>query len=113
MFGTVRDINLRTIVIGMPDGSIAYPPNGSVWKKHDYQPEEGQRRSSLSVEVAYDSDLDQVAELLAAAARSVDGVLTEPDPFAVVDESGDSSIEFKASTGSGRALHKNVSWPIT
>lgn len=96
VFGTVRDINLRTTVIGMPDGSIAYLPNGSVWKNTIVnQTEEGQRRSSLSVGVAYDSDLDQVEELLAAAARSVDGVLTEPDPFAVVDEFGDSSIDFK------------------
>ena len=96
VFGTVRDINLRTTVISLPDGSIAYLPNGSVWKNTIInQTEEGHRRSSLSVGVAYDSDLDQVEELLAAAARSVENVLTEPAPFAVLDEFGDSSIDFK------------------
>ena len=96
VFGTVRDINLRTTVISMPDGSIAYLPNGSVWKNTIInQTEEGHRRSSISVGVAYDSDLDHVEELLASAARSVDNVLAEPAPFAVLNEFGDSSIDFK------------------
>ncbi|MDH5422012.1 MAG: mechanosensitive ion channel family protein, partial [Acidimicrobiia bacterium] len=96
VFGTVRDINLRTTVISLPDGSIAYLPNGSVWKNTIInQTEEGHRRSSISVGVAYDSDLDEVEELLASAARSVENVLTEPAPFAVLDEFGDSSIDFK------------------
>ncbi len=96
VFGTVRDITLRTTVLSMPDGSIAYLPNGTVWKNTIInQTEEGNRRSSLSVGVAYDSNLDRVEDLLAAAARSVESVLTEPDPFAVVDEFGDSSIDFK------------------
>ena len=96
VFGTVRDINLRTTVLSMPDGSIAYLPNGTVWKNTIInQTEEGQRRSSLSVGVTYDSNLDQVEELLTAAARSVESVLTEPAPFAVVVEFGDSSIDFK------------------
>lgn len=96
VFGAVRDINLRTTVISTPDGSAAYLPNGSVWKNTIInQTDQPDRRSSLSVGVAYDSNLDQVEALLEAATRSVGDVRSDPAPFAVVEEFGDSSIDFK------------------
>ncbi len=96
VFGAVRDINLRTTVISTPDGSAAYLPNGTVWKNTIInQTDQADRRSSLSVGVAYDSDLDQVEALLEAATRSVGDVRSDPAPFAVVEEFGDSSIDFK------------------
>ncbi|HEY5650596.1 MAG TPA: hypothetical protein VIW46_04045 [Acidimicrobiia bacterium] len=51
------------------------------------------------VGVAYDSDLDQVKELLGAIVPEIDGVLAEP-PRAMVYQFGASSI--------GLAIH---SWP--
>jgi small-conductance mechanosensitive channel len=63
----------------------------------------GQRRTTLDVGVAYDSDLAEAQRVLLEATSSVEGVFSNPPPEALVTKFGDSSINFAA-----RFFHKPV-----
>ena len=49
-------------------------------------------RVMISVGIAYDDDPDLAMRLLVEAAREVDLVLDEPEPFATFDEFGDNGL---------------------
>ncbi len=93
--GIVKDVTLRAVELTTLDGKTVFIPNAMVWKSPvvniTMTPE---RRTTLEVGVAYDSDLDQVKQLLETAVPQVDGVLAEPPTRAMVYQFGASSIDF-------------------
>jgi small-conductance mechanosensitive channel len=93
--GTVRDIDLRTVLIRTFDGLDIYVPNKTVLENaivnYTITPN---RRLKLDVGVPYGTDLDEAQSCLIDAAQSVDAVLDEPAPAAWVVEFGDSCITF-------------------
>lgn len=93
--GIVKDVTLRAVELTTLDGKTVFIPNAMVWKSPvvniTMTPE---RRTTLEVGVAYDSDLDQVKQLLETAVPQVDGVLAEPPARAMVYQFGASSIDF-------------------
>jgi small-conductance mechanosensitive channel len=93
--GRVEDISLRELTLRTYDGELVYVPNAAVWRHpivnhtaRDY------RRTTVTVGVAYDSDLSAVAEILTATLGDIGDVATEPAPEAYAHQFGASSIDF-------------------
>lgn len=91
--GVVDDVNLRTTVLSTYDGLIVYLSNAEVLKhpivNYTRTP---LSRTSLTVGLAYDTDLERARDVLLEACRAAEGVQDSPSPEAWVEEFADSSI---------------------
>lgn len=91
--GTVKDINLRTVKLTSYDGLTVYLPNADVLQapivNYTRTP---LSRTTLTVGVSYDADLETARQVLLAACRSVEAVPDDPPTEVWVEEFGDSSI---------------------
>ena len=93
--GEVRDVQMRATELLSPDGLVVLIPNADVFtntiinytKTHH-------RRVSLTVGVAYDTDLQKATETALQAVRAVPDLLDDPPPILFFHEFGDSSINF-------------------
>ncbi len=93
--GKVYEISLFTTALDTPDNRRIIVPNGAVYgstieniSHHDT------RRVDVSVGVDYSADIDKTREILDAAAKSVDGILTDPAHAIVLGDLGDSSVNW-------------------
>jgi small-conductance mechanosensitive channel len=93
--GTVREIDTRLVTIVTPAGETVKIPSATVIKSDitNYT-QQGGRRTSLPVGVAYGTDLRQAKTVLERAVASADGVRESPTPEVLVVGFGDSSIDF-------------------
>lgn len=93
--GTVVAVDARTVTVLTPDGETIRLPSAEVIKNPIINhTTNGQRRTTVDVGVAYDTDLDQAAQIAIDATSAVDGVATDPAPEALVHTFGASSIDF-------------------
>ncbi len=91
--GRVEDVNLRTVRINTYDGVTVYLPNSEVLQSPIVNHTKTDlNRTTLTVGVAYDTDLDQARSILLSACAEADGVVESPPPEAWVEEFADSSI---------------------
>ncbi|UCE84708.1 MAG: mechanosensitive ion channel [Deltaproteobacteria bacterium] len=97
LMGEVRHIGIRASTVRTFDGAEVIVPNGSLisdqvinWTRSD--PE---RRIELPVGVAYGTDPERVLALLVDVARTNPNVLDEPEPQALFDGFGNSSLDFR------------------
>jgi small conductance mechanosensitive channel len=92
--GTVEDVNFRTVVLRSFDGQRILVPCADVLANPiiNYTVL-GRRRTTLSVSVGYDADLQQTRSVLLEATRAAEGVLDRPPPEAWVEEFGESGID--------------------
>ncbi len=94
--GRVIDVNLRTVRMRTYDGLTVYLPNAEVLQTPIVNfTRTPLNRTSITVGVAYDSDLEGVRDLLLRACGDAEGVSTTPEPEAWVQEFGDSSINIE------------------
>ena len=92
--GTVRDIDLRTVLIRTYDGLDVYLPNKTVLENAIVNLTISPlRRLRLDLGVGYDTDLDELQAVLVDAVTAVDQVLAEPEPAAWITGFGDSAVE--------------------
>ena len=93
--GTVEEIGLFATKMTTPENHRVIVPNGSITTNPitNYTTL-GTRRATITVGVAYGSDIDQVQNLLLEAARSVDEVLDDPEPAVVFTSFGANSLDF-------------------
>lgn len=93
--GTVESIDARSVTLVTPDGDTVYLPNSQVITAaiHNHT-QRGHRRSSVSIGVAYGSDLDRVKEVFLEAVNELDSVIDDPPPEVLFNGFGDSSIDF-------------------
>ena len=91
--GVVEDVNLRTTVLATYDGLVVYLPNAEVLKNpivnYTRTPFS---RTSLTVGLAYDTDLERARTVLREACDRTEGVQASPPPEIWVEEFADSSI---------------------
>ena len=91
--GVVEDVNLRTTVLTTYDGLLVFLPNAEVLKhaivNYTRTP---LSRTSLTVGLTYDTDLDRARRVLLEACRVTDEVVQSPPPEVWVEEFADSSI---------------------
>ena len=93
--GEVEDVNFRSVRLRNFDGETVFVPNMMVitnpitnWTMTP------SRRTLLTIGVAYDTDLELAKRILATAVAAADGVMPKPAPVALVNEFGESSINF-------------------
>lgn len=91
--GKVADVNFRSVELHTFDGETVFVPNSMVlqnpitnWTKTPT------RRTTLTIGLAYDSDLAEAQRVLIEAIDGCDGVHSKPVPQAFVYEFGESSI---------------------
>ncbi len=91
--GTVIDVNFRTVVLRSFDGERLLVPCSQVLANPitNYTAL-GQRRTTLSVSVSYDADLERARHVLSEAVTGVVGVLDRPSAEVWVEEFADSGI---------------------
>lgn len=92
--GTVQEINMTYTVLSTPDNKIVSIPNSAVTAAQitNYS-SSGTRRVEIAVSAAYSAPVQKVIDALALAG-TVDNVLLEPAPRAVVTNYGDSAISY-------------------
>lgn len=94
--GTVVDVNMRATTVTQFDGEKVLLPNAQVFNEPiTNTTERGRRRTEVMVGVDYRNDHDRAREVLFQAVQTVDGVLSEPPPRVLLDELGDSSVDFR------------------
>lgn len=92
--GRVIAIDARTVTIRTPDGEIVQLPSSAVIKNAIVNhTQNGRRRTTLMVGVAYGTDLDHATRVAREAATSADGVLETPGVQVYVEGFGDSSVD--------------------
>ncbi|MDP5181693.1 mechanosensitive ion channel family protein [Blastococcus sp. BMG 814] len=91
--GTVEDVNLRTTVLATYDGLVVYLPNAEVLKQpivnYTRTP---LSRTSLTVGLPYDADLERARQVLLTACLDTAEVQASPPPEVWVEEFADSSV---------------------
>jgi MscS family membrane protein len=92
--GDVADIGLRSTRIKTPDNMLLVIPNSELCNTMVVNQAfpDFRVRGRINVGVGYGSDVDQVKQLLVAAAREADGVLDEPRPDAYFAAFGESAL---------------------
>lgn len=94
--GRVIEITGRTVQISTPDGELLHVPNSLVIQDAVTNlTDPGKRRSSLTVGVAYGTDLDRAKQAIVDAAERCSTTLRQPPPEALFTEFGDSSVDFQ------------------
>lgn len=92
--GTVLEINGRTVVILTPEGEEVNVPNTTVIGDPVVNlTKVGRRRSTVSIGVAYGTDLEQARGIVLEAARSCDLVMSDPAPDVLFTEFTDDAVE--------------------
>lgn len=93
-FGTVKRINLRNTIVEAFDGSRVIIPNRTVFENplvnHTTTP---QRRITIPVGVAYETDLERAVKVGEEAVSALDFVLDDPPVTVLAREFGASSID--------------------
>jgi small-conductance mechanosensitive channel len=95
--GRVERISLRSTIILTNENMAVIVPNSKLLQNEliNYSYPTQNVRLNISVGVAYGSDLDKVSEALLYAARSVEEVLSDPDPRVQFGGFGDSSLNLE------------------
>lgn len=93
--GTIHDIDTRLVTMITPAGETVKIPSATVIKAdiNNYT-EQGGRRTTLPIGVAYGTDLRQAKAVLERAVAAADGVRRQPAPEVLLEGFGDSSIDF-------------------
>lgn len=93
--GTVEAVTLRAITLRTRDGKQVLIPNANVMLRGiDNRTVTPTRRTTLTVGVAYDTDLERAQRVLVDALGEVEEVEGLPEPTAFVEEFGESTINF-------------------
>lgn len=92
--GTITAVDARTITLATPDGETVRIPSAEVIKNPIINhTQNGRRRTTIQVGVAYDSDLPHARSVALDAVKSVAGVHPHPAPDVLVYGFGASSID--------------------
>lgn len=94
--GKVLSIDSRTMTIRTLDGATVQLPNSLVLNAPLVNlTSSGRLRNTLTIGIAYGSDIASAATVALNACRCVDGVLERPEPQVIAVGFGDSSIDLE------------------
>lgn len=95
--GIVQNLNMRTTILLTLDGNHVQIPNSLVFKSvitnFSSNPS---RRGEFYVGIGYANSIVQAQELIVATLREHPAVLNDPEPSAIVDELGASTVNIRA-----------------
>ena len=94
--GIVQNLNMRTTILMTLDGNHVQIPNSLVFKSiitnFSANPN---RRAEFHVGIGYANSIVKAQELIIQALRAHPAVLNDPEPAAIVDELGPSTVNLK------------------
>jgi small-conductance mechanosensitive channel len=92
--GIITSVDSRTMTVCTPSGETVRLPNAEVIRHPIANlTEQGRRRTTLEVGVAYGTDLRRAIGIARSALDGLDGVLQNPAPEVVSTGFGDSSLD--------------------
>ena len=95
--GTVEDIQTRATIIKTYDGRRVIIPNAELFTNAvTVNTAYDKRRLQYNVGIGYGDDIARARELMLEAMREVDGVLSYPEPEALVMDLAESSVNIRA-----------------
>jgi potassium-dependent mechanosensitive channel len=96
LLGDVRRIGVRSSTVRTYDGAEVIVPNASLISQEvvNWTLSDRTRRIEIPLGVVYGTDPDRVLQLLIAAVKDRHGVLQAPQPVALFQGFGDSSLDF-------------------
>lgn len=111
--GTVLHVQIFSTTMRTVDGKIVVIPNGKIIAGNiiNYS-REPVRRNEFIIGVAYDSDIDQVKQLLTNIIESDERILKDRDMTVRLNELGASSINFVVRCWSKSSDLQNVYWDV-
>ncbi len=97
LLGQVNRIGIRSSNVKTYDGAEVVVPNGNLISNQliNWTLSDNRRRIEIKVGVAYGSDPNVIVELLEKVAKANEDVLKDPPPWALFEEFGDSSLNFR------------------
>tara|TARA_R110001592_G_scaffold140938_1_gene362098 strand:- start:4352 stop:5194 length:843 start_codon:yes stop_codon:yes gene_type:complete len=97
LVGNVKEIRLRTSVLRTRDGIYMVIPNSRIINEKviNWTANNKSTRFSISVGVAYGSDVEKVKELLLKSVENHEKISTRPSPIVFFNDFGDSALLFE------------------
>ncbi|WP_235355269.1 mechanosensitive ion channel family protein [Aliterella atlantica] len=94
--GTVRQIELRATTLVTYDGRVVYIPNQEVFSAViTNNTVSGKRRTSVTVGITYDTDINTAKKIIIDTVLKVTGVEPEPKPITLVRELGTGTVNLE------------------
>ncbi|MFX0541103.1 mechanosensitive ion channel domain-containing protein [Roseovarius sp. S4756] len=94
--GIVQNLNMRTTVLLTLNGNHVQIPNAIVYKSViENSSTNPNQRSEFGVGIGYDDSVLEAQEVIIEALRAHPAVLNDPEPTALVDELGASTVDLK------------------
>ena len=95
--GFVKNIRIRATELETFDKARVLIPNSSILSGNVVNLTKPNKsgRIIVSVGVSYDSDMDQVRDILAQCTQKTEGILTTPAPVILLTDFGDNSVQFE------------------
>lgn len=111
--GTVQSVQIFSTTMRTADGKIIVIPNGKIIADNIINfSREPARRNEFIIGVAYDSDIDQVKQILTDIIQSDDRILKDREMTVRLNELGASSINFVVRVWSNSGDLQNVYWDV-
>ena len=111
--GTVLNVQIFSTTMRTADGKIIVIPNGKIIAGNIINfSREPVRRNEFIIGVAYDSDIDQVKQILTNIIQSEDRILKDREMTVRLNELGASSINFVVRVWSNSGDLQNVYWDV-
>ena len=111
--GTVLSVQIFSTTMRTADGKIIVIPNGKIIAGNIINfSREPVRRNDFIIGVAYDSDIDEVKQILTNIIQSEDRILKDREMTVRLNELGASSINFVVRVWSNSGDLQNVYWDV-
>ncbi|MCE0801106.1 small-conductance mechanosensitive channel MscS [Buttiauxella sp. A2-C1_F] len=111
--GTVLNVQIFSTTLRTVDGKIVVVPNGKIIAGNIINfSREPVRRNEFIIGVAYDSDIDQVKQILTDIINSDERVLKDREITVRLNELGPSAINFVVRAWSNSGDLQNVYWDV-
>lgn len=111
--GTVLQVQIFSTTMRTVDGRIVVIPNGKIIANNIINfSREPVRRNEFIISVAYDSDIDQVKQLLTNIIESDDRILKDREKTVRLNELGASSVNFVVRVWSNSSDLQSVYWDV-
>ena len=96
-FGRIKDLGLLYVHVSTRDGTSEFIPNETFVTQKIVNASRTKKQIRLHIPfgISYASDLHQAMALANEAAKSIDRVLTTPEPVCLFQELGDSTVNLE------------------
>ena len=111
--GTVKEINLFTMILETPDGVYVSAPNSNIWGNplRNYT-RNGKRRMELSVGLALTDSVDTAFQVMQGIIDSEPRLLKDPTPQIILQEIRDSSVRITVRAWASMDDYWNIFWDL-